>query len=127
MQLDEDLKQLYARALVAVTRADGAIDGEEGERLGERIALRAQLSLEDVMLAPSLQPEELSAAFHGGPFRSASVPASELARMLVDDAIYVALGKGHVTSEEGARLARYASALALSPDEFRQLTSRWLP
>lgn len=127
MQLDEDLKQLYARALIAVTRADGTIDGEEGERLGERIATRAQLSLEDLMLAPSLSPEELSAAFLGGPFRGTSVPAGELARLLVEDAIYVALGKGHVTSEEGARLLRYATALGLSADDFRQLTSRYIP
>ena len=40
---------------------------------------------------------------------------------------YVALGKGHVTAEEGERMWRYASALGLSPDVFRALTARWLP
>lgn len=127
MQLTEDVKQLYARALISITRADGTIDGEEGERLGERIELRSQLALEDLMLAPSLAPDELAAALLGGPFRGASVRGDDVARLLVEDAVYVALGKGHVTSEEGHRLWRYAAALGLSPDEFRQLTSRWIP
>ena len=127
MLLDEDLKQLYARALISIARAEGSIDSDEGERLGERITERSGLELADLMLERSLQPEELADALHGGPFRGASVRADEVARALIEDALYVALAKGHVTPEEGHRMYRYAIALGLTADEFRSLTARWLP
>ena len=129
MLLDADLKQLYARALIAIARAEGSIDSDEGERLGERISERSGLALEDLLLERSLQPEELADAINDarGPFRSASVRADEVARALIEDALYVALAKGHVTPEEGHRMWRYAMALGLSSDEFRALTVRWLP
>jgi hypothetical protein len=127
MLLSEDLKQLYARALIAIVRAEGSIDGEEGERLVERVDLRSGMVLEDLLLARSLQPEELVAAISGGPFRGESVRADQVGRLLVEDALYVALGKGHVTPEEGHRMWRFAMALGLSDDEFRTLTHRWLP
>ena len=127
MLLTEDLKQLYARALISIARAEGTIDAEEGERLAERVAARSDFALEDLLLARSLPAEELAAAVRGAPFRGAAVRADEMAHALVEDALYVALGKGHVTAEEGERMWRYASALGLSPDVFRALTARWLP
>ena len=127
MLLDRDLEQLYARALISIARAEGTIDSDEGARLGERIAERSGLELADLLLERSLQPEELADALVGGPFRGASVRADEVGRALVEDALYVALAKGHVTPEEGHRMWRYAIALGLSADEFRALTARWLP
>ena len=127
MLLSADLKQLYARALVSIARADGHIDADEGARLEQRIAERTELAVEDVLLEHSLLPDELASALTGGPFRGTSVRADELARMLVEDAIFVALGKGHVTAEEANRLWRYATALGLSNEAFRGLTQRWIP
>ena len=63
----------------------------------------------------------------GGPFRGESARADQVARLLVEDALYVALAKGSITPEEGHRMWRYAMALGLSDDEFRTLTHRWLP
>jgi len=127
MLLSEDLKQLYARALIAIVRAEGSIDAEEGERLAERVEARVGLTLEDLLLSRSLQPEELVDAIHGGPFRGESVRPEQVGRLLVEDALYVTLAKGHVTPEEGHRMWRYAMALGLCPEEFRTLTHRWLP
>jgi tellurite resistance protein len=127
MLLSEDLKLLYARALVAIARAEGTIDSEEGERLSERIALRSDLGVEDLLIDRSLQPEELADAIRGAPFRGESVRADEVARLLIEDALYVVLAKGHVTAEEGARMLRYATALGMSEDTFRALTIRWIP
>jgi tellurite resistance protein TerB len=127
MLLSEDLKQLYARALIAIVRAEGSIDSDEGDRLAERVELRSGLGLEDLLLARSLEPEELVDAIHSGPFRGESVRAEEVGRMLVEDALYVSLAKGHVTPEEGHRMWRYAMALGLSDEDFRTLTHRWLP
>ena len=127
MLLSEDLKQLYARALIAIVRAEGSIDTDEGERLAERVDLRAGLPLEDLLLTRTLLPEELADALRGGPFRGQSVHTEQMARMLVEDACYVALAKGHVTEEEGHRMWRFAMALGLPNDEFRTLTHRWLP
>jgi tellurite resistance protein len=128
MLLSEDIKQLYARALIAIVRAEGSIDNDEAERLAERIELRSGLGVfEDLLLARSLQPDELASAIRGGPFRGESVQGEQIARMLVEDALYVSLAKGHVTPEEGHRMWRYAMALGLSSDEFRTLTHRWLP
>ena len=127
MLLSEDLKLLYARALVAIARAEGNIDSEEGERLSERIALRSNLGVEDLLLDRSLQPDELADAIRGAPFRGESVRSDDVARMLVEDALYIVLAKGHVTAEEGARMHRYATALGMSDDTFRSLTIRWIP
>ncbi|HEX5060965.1 MAG TPA: TerB family tellurite resistance protein [Kofleriaceae bacterium] len=129
MLLDRDLELLYARALISIARAEGTIDSDEGARLGERIAERSGLELADLLLERSLQPEELADALMrtGAPFRGASVRADEVGRALVEDALYVALAKGHVTPEEGHRMWRYAIALGLSADEFRALTAHWLP
>jgi tellurite resistance protein len=129
MLLSDDLKLLYARALIAIARAEGTIDSDEGARLAERIALRSDLGVEDLLLDRSLQPEELADALSAtrGPFRDASVRADDVARMLIEDALYIALAKGHVTAEEAHRMQRYAIALGLAADEFRALTIRWIP
>jgi tellurite resistance protein len=127
MLLSDDLKQLYAQALISIARAEGNIDAEEGERLAERVDHRSDLSLEDLLLERSLSPEDLAVAVRGAPFRGVSVRADEVARTLIEDALYVALAKGHVTAEEGDRMWRYATALGLPAEEFRQLTARWLP
>ena len=127
MLLDDDLKQLYARALISIARTEGNIETEVGERLAERIDLRSDLVLEDLLLEGALSPDELAAAIRGAPFRGVSVRADVVARRLVDDALYVVLAKSHVTAEEGDRMWRYATALGLPADEFRQLTVRWLP
>ena len=124
---DDDLKRLYARALVSIVRADEEIDAEEGERLKTRIEERSQLELEDVLLETAVHPDELAEAVAVGPFRSAPIRGDEIARMLVEDALYVTLGKGHITPDEGARLLRYARALGLPDDELQALTERWLP
>ena len=124
---DHELKLLYARALVSIVRAEGEIGSDEGERLEERVELRCQVGLEDVLLSTALQPETLAAAITGGPFRGTAVRADEVARLLVEDSLYIALGKGSVTSEEAHRMWRYAMALGLSENEFRQLTERWIP
>ncbi|HEY5920683.1 MAG TPA: hypothetical protein VIV11_03390 [Kofleriaceae bacterium] len=127
MLLTEDLKELYARALIAIVRAEGSIDADEGERLAERVQLRSGASLEDLLLTGTLQPEELVEALRGGPFRGESVRTEQLGHMLVEDALYVALAKGHVTPEEGHRMWRFAMALGMSDDAFHTLTHRWLP
>ena len=127
MQLSEDLKQLYARALISIVRAEGSIGTDEGERLAERVELRSGLPLEDLLLTRSLMPEELAEALRGGPFRGQSVHTQQVGRLLVEDAIYVSLAKGHVTPEEGHRMWRFAMAMGLPDDEFRTLTHRWLP
>ena len=124
---DHELKLLYARALVSIVRAEGEIGAEEGERLAERVELRSQVGLEELLLSTSIQPETLAAAITGGPFRGVAVRADEVGRQLVEDALYVALGKGHVTTEEGHRMWRFAMALGLSGDEFKALTERWIP
>ena len=124
---DHELKLLYARALVSIVRAEGEIGSEEGERLAERVELRCQVELEDVLLSTSLQPETLAAAISGGPFRGTAVRSDEVARLLVEDSLYITLGKGSVTSEEAHRMWRYATALGLPDDEFRQLTGHWIP
>ena len=127
MMFDEDLKRIYARALVSIARADGHIDADEGERLRLRIGERCQLELEDILLEPSVLPDELAQALHGGPFRGVAVRPDEVARLLVEDTLYVTLAKGHITEEEASRLWRYATALGLSNDELRRLTERWVP
>jgi hypothetical protein len=128
---DPELAQLYARALVAVARADTEIGFEEGMRLQQRITDRCEtpLRIEDLLFEPTLRPEQLTDYTSGGPFRGAAQPA-QLAEWLVADGLAVVLAKGHVTHSEAKTLWRFAEALGVSHDDFRRLTataSRWFP
>jgi hypothetical protein len=135
MRIDEtELAVLYARALVAIARADHAIEAEEGRRLAERIDARCfvRLRLEDLLLEAPLTPEGFAQqlAQRDGPFRSTSVHPRDLARPLVEDGVAILLAKGHVTESEADRLWRFAFALGLTSDEFRRLTevvAPWFP
>lgn len=132
---DRELGLLYARALVAIARADHSIEFEEGLRLAERIAARCSvpLRLEDLLLEPPLSPEQLVQQLGStdGPFRSAStVHPRELAAVLVRDGVAIMLAKGHATEVEADRLWRFAEALGLSSEAFRELTEAvapWFP
>jgi hypothetical protein len=131
---DRELALLYARALVAIARADHAIQFEEGLRLEERIAQRcaAPLRLEDVLLDPPLSPDQLADQCESthGPFRGTPVDRTELATALVQDGIAIMLAKGHATEAEAARLWRFAEALGLGSEAFRRLTQAvapWFP
>lgn len=131
---DRELGLLYARALVAIARADHAIEVEEGEVLAQRIHARCviPLRIEDLLLEPPLTPEQFAELIENrdGPFRSAQVRPRELGAALVEDGIAIMLAKGHATETEADRLWRFAEALGLSSDEFRALTQAvapWFP
>jgi hypothetical protein len=131
---DREISLLYARALVAIARADHEIAFEEGLRLADRIAARtaSPLRLEDLLLEPALSPEQFvqQIGANDGPFRSATIHPRELAHVLVQDGVAIMLAKGHATEAEADRLWRFAEALGLSSDEFRRLTAAvapWFP
>jgi len=128
---DRELGLLYARALVAIARADHAIEVEEGERLVERIASRCTIPLrvEDLLLEPPLSPEQLSEQItdRDGPFRSAQIRPHELGEALIEDGIAIMLSKGHATESEADRLWRFAEAMGVTRDEFHRLTQAYFP
>jgi uncharacterized tellurite resistance protein B-like protein len=130
--LDRELSIVYARALIAIARADQEISGEEGQHLQQIINARCQqpVELEDLLFEPTLAAEELAALVGGGPFRGSSVHPTQLAHALVSDGVALVLAKGHVSEREARSVWRFASALGLSADDFRKLTtavSRWFP
>ena len=128
---DSAIGQLFARALVAIARADDQIDLEEGLRLQQRIELRtgSPMVLDDLLLAEPLEPQWLGEALRGaaGPFRGAAVHPGELAAMIVSDGIAVVLAKGYVSEAEASVIVRFASALGCSRDEVRAMFSRVAP
>jgi hypothetical protein len=128
--LDSSLGHLFARALVAIARADDQIGLEEGMRLEERIALRvrAPISLDDLLLAEPLEPHRLAESLRGSaPFRNAGVHPGEFAVMLITDGIAVVLAKGYVSEAEAGVIVRFASALGCPLDEVRSLCGRAAP
>jgi uncharacterized tellurite resistance protein B-like protein len=131
---DRELALLYARALVAIARADHEIEADEGQRLTERLDARctAPLRLEDLLLEAPLSPEQLARDLtnQDGPFRGAPFEIRQLAVALVADGVAIMLAKGHATETEALRLWRFAETLGLSSDEFRSLTmavAPWFP
>lgn len=131
---DREVALLYARALLAIARADQEIESDEGLRLADRIETRCTvpLRLEDLLLEPALSPEQfhLLIGTHDGPFRGASIHPRELAGALVEDGVAIMLAKGHATEAEADRLWRFAEVLGLTSDEFRRLTAAvapWFP
>jgi hypothetical protein len=129
--LDAGLGHLFARALVAIARADDEIGPEEGLRLQQRIALRVAgpISLDDLLLAEPLEPHRLAESLGtvAGPFRSAALPPGELAAMIVRDGIAVVLAKGYVSEAEARVIMRFASALGCPLDQIRALCNRAAP
>ena len=130
-RLDAALGHLFARALVAIARADDEIGPEEGERLEQRLALRVadQISLDELLLAEPLEPHRLAEALRSvaGPFRNAWLSAGELAAMIITDGIAVVAAKGYVSEAEAREMVRFASALGCSLDQIRALCSRVAP
>jgi hypothetical protein len=131
--LDIGLAQLYARALLAIARANDELGLEEGLRIQERVLARAGLSisLDDLLLHEPLSPGELATYLRGGlaaaPFRGASLHTGELAAMIVVDAIAVVLAKGYVSEAEARELLRFAAALGCPRDEVRRLSAHAAP
>jgi hypothetical protein len=129
--LDAGLGHLYARALVAIARADDQIGLEAGLRLQHHIALRVHgaISLDELLLAEPLEPYRLAESLRtsGGPFRNAGLHPGELAVLIVTDAIAIVLAKGYVSEAEAGMILRFASALGCSVDQVRALCSRAAP
>jgi hypothetical protein len=129
--LDSTLGPLFARALVAIARADDEIGPEEGLRLQQRLALRVTvpISLDELLLAEPLDPHRLAESLRGaaGPFRNAWLLPAELAALIVNDGLAVVGAKGYVSEGEAREIVRFASALGCSVDQIRALCSRAAP
>ena len=129
--LEAGLAELYAQALVSITRADEQIEVEEGQRLQQQIDARTRvpMPLEDLLLAESLDPDVLAEHARGssGPFRGGSIHPGELARMIVVDAISIVMAKGHVSELEAQQIIRFATALGCTIDELRAMTEHLDP
>jgi uncharacterized membrane protein YebE (DUF533 family) len=129
--LDVTLGQLFARALVAIARADEQIGLEEGLRLQQRIEARTghPMPLDDLLLADPLGPRELARLIQATsePFRTAGLHPRDFAAMLVADGITVALAKGYIADAEVAELTRFASALGCLDDDIRAMLARVAP
>lgn len=127
---DPDLGHLYARALVAIARADDQIGVEEGLRLQQVVEQRigGPIALDDLLLADSLEPHRLAETVRGTqPFRNSGVHPGELAMMIIHDGIAVALAKGYVAEAEAEAIMRFARALGCSREQVNQLFSRVAP
>jgi len=127
---DNALGQLFARALVAIARADDQIGLEVGLRLHERIERRiGPVALDDLLLAEPLEPHRLAESLRvsSAPFRNASIHPGELAVMIITDGIAVVRAKGYVSEAEAHVIVRFAAALGCSLDEVRARCSRVAP
>ncbi|MBA3394541.1 MAG: hypothetical protein H0T89_17985 [Deltaproteobacteria bacterium] len=128
---DIGLAQIYARAVLAIARADHELGLEEGLRIERLLEARSgrPVALDDLLLDEPLEPAELVALMraHAGPFRGNSVHPGELAAMIVMDAIAVVLAKGYVSEGEARELLRFAVALGCSVDEVRAMSAHLVP
>lgn len=129
--LDIGLAYIYARAVLAVARADHELGLEEGLRIVRLLEDRSgqPVSLDDLLLEVPLDPAELVAMMRqtSGPFRGNCVHPGELAAMIVMDSIAVVLAKGYVSEAEARELLRFAGALGCSVEEVRAMNTHLLP
>ncbi len=129
--LDIGLAHIYARAVLAIARADHELGLEEGLRLERLLEDRSgqPVSLDNLLLEEPLDPAELVAALraNAGPFRGNCVHPGELASMIVIDSIAVVLAKGYVSEAEARELLRFAIALGCTVEEVRQMSAHLLP
>src|SRR5687767_103027 len=129
--LDIGLAHIYARAVLAIARADNELGLEEGLRIVRLFEDRSgrTVSLDDLLLEDPLDPGDLVAMVraHAGPFRGNCVHPGELAAMIVLDAIAVVLAKGYVSEAEAKELLRFAVALGCSVEEVRKMSMHLVP
>lgn len=128
---EPDLAQLYARALVAIARADDQLGLEEGMRLQQKLDARLVTSvvMDDLLLAEPIDPESLGAIVAAaiGPFRGGTIHPGELARLIVVDAIEVVLAKGYISEGEAREMIRFATALGCSLEQVRAMAEHLSP
>ena len=129
--LDAGLAHLYARAVLAIARAEDQLPLEVGLRLVARLEARSgrPVSLADLLLAEPLDPADLAAQLRAsaGPFRRGDIHPSELAALIVGDSIAVVLAKGYVSEAEARELVRFAVALGCSVDDVRRMSVHLTP
>lgn len=129
--LDIGLAHVYARAVLAIARADHELGLEEGLRLVRLLEDRSgrPVSLDDLLLDDPLDPAELVQMVRhaSGPFRGGGVHAGELAAMIVIDSIAVVLAKGYVSEAEARELLRFAVALGCTVEEVRGMSAHLTP
>ncbi len=129
--LDIGLAHIYARAVLAIARADHELGLEEGLRIVRLLEDRSgrPVSLDDLLLDDPLEPAELVSTLRasGGPFRGNCVHPGELAAMIVIDSIAVVLAKGYVSEAEARELLRFAVALGCTVEEVRSMSAHLLP
>ncbi len=123
--------QLYARALVAIARADEHIGSEEGLRLESYITARTPdqpFRIDDLLLTEPLEPAQVARDLWTtpSPFRTVGLHSSELAKLIVLDSIAVVLAKGYVSEAEGKEVIRFAIALGCTLDEVRAMSDHLL-
>lgn len=128
--LPADLAQLYAQALLAITRADHLVSEEEAHQLQAKIEERSAelIDFADLMLADPLLPAALGALLDGAhsPFRRSGIPAGELAQLIVSDAVDVLLAKGYIADSEAAAVYQFGTALGCTREQVAAM-SRHLP
>jgi hypothetical protein len=129
--LDIGLAHIYARAVLAIARADHELGLEEGLRIVRLLEDRSgrPVALDDLLLDDPLEPGELVAMLRttSGPFRGNCVHPGELAAMIVIDSIAVVLAKGYVSEAEARELLRFAVALGCNVEEVRAMSAHLLP
>jgi hypothetical protein len=130
-QIDIGLAHIYARAVLAIARADHDLGLEEGLRIVRLVEDHSgvPVSLDDLLLEEPIDPAEVSSMLraNSGPFRGSGVHPGELAAMIVMDSIAVCLAKGYVSDAEARELLRFAVALGCTVEEVRAMSAHLLP
>jgi hypothetical protein len=130
--LNEELVTLYAAALYAITRADGALHREESDRLSELIARRWQSEIDpEFLFFTTVTPESFALAVQGNdsPFRSGAGEPLQVARALIADAVELSTTTSGLDDAKAHAILRFARALGCSTDDIRAASSQlshWL-
>ena len=123
---------MYAGALYSITRADGAVDRDEGDLLAALMERRWQLVLDpETLFFTTVTPESFAQAVHAGaPFRgSARHSAHHVGRALIGDAVSLSTWTGGLDDDKAQAILRFARALGLEPEQIRSasdLLAGWL-
>jgi len=124
-QLEPQIEELYVRALLAIARADRAIDGDEGNRIDAVLRRRFPgVSLADLLFERTLRTEDvvkgLGVETAGGPYGNTKVAPAELGRMFVEDALAIVATDDGISSAEEAALLRFAPLFGMPVGDLRQ-------
>ncbi|MEO8701778.1 MAG: TerB family tellurite resistance protein [Kofleriaceae bacterium] len=118
MTMDGEVAQAYAGALEAIARVDGEVNPEESAHLRALVGKRTTAAIDyESLFFEKTTPDKLAA-------KVPKADARAIGRLLVADAVELAIADGDLNGAEAQAIIRYARALGCTAEDVAAATNQ---